>query len=159
MNLLVVGINALGETPRIVSRAGLSNVETTASRGSGQGGWCGKMRCPPALLILAAIFASYTSALRTLWQSIGPSFAQDAAEEQRVADQVAAGKPTRFLIEPPEPFVPKTAQVAPLVDFLIQPNNPQLDLMAGQALSIAHGDASEKIARAALDLYYRMTGM
>lgn len=56
-------------------------------------------------------------------------------------------------------FVPKPAQVALLVADLIQPNNPQLDFMAGQALSIAHCDASEKIAQAALELYYRTTGM
>jgi len=56
-------------------------------------------------------------------------------------------------------FVSKPTQVAPLVADLIQPNNPRLDFMAGQALSVAHCDASEKIAQAALELCYRTTGM
>ncbi|MCX6030261.1 MAG: glycosyltransferase [Chloroflexi bacterium] len=52
-------------------------------------------------------------------------------------------------------YAPKPEQVAPLVDELLRPGNPQLELMAGQALNIARCDASEKIAQAALALYHR----
>jgi 1,2-diacylglycerol 3-beta-galactosyltransferase len=52
-------------------------------------------------------------------------------------------------------FAPKPAEVAPLVDELLQPGNPQLDFMAGQARSIARCDAAEQIAQAALALYHR----
>ena len=52
-------------------------------------------------------------------------------------------------------FAPEPAQVASLVVDLFQSDNTQLAFMADQARSIAHCDASEQIAQAALALYYR----